>query len=642
MLAHFKSFDGVSLPAGVKIYIVNPHAMPGAAPVFIAQAQADSEYSGAYTVDVRNVALRVAVTDYANRTTLAGTIKRMFKRGRRGDLVATFADDGNDYLLDCVVVTPPSAESETAYTVVLQTGMSAWRRQVADTDSMSLTLTGGSKTISVGGNDETRLSVTLKSTGGASVGYTYQRLYQLPAVAGVNNGVRPWRITLDTAALVSASKMQADCDDLRIMVNGAETPRWIADANTSETKIWFNAPIGMGYALKLKTAIAGAGAITMVEFLVTAQNKEALRRMPAAGIIVHGTEWISYRGKIVNATTCALKARERGAYGTTLQAHNANDMFSFIPAAIVMRYGNSTVGNPATDDPHYDDAKPVFDLAASDNGKWVYTSATKFFDAAQPNRPGAWTPILQRLGDVSNTYDVKANAESGDPALGGMLGCFTRNGQTANETGRAGWQMMAACGINRVSMTLRKWRNSTRWPAIAGCQRSADGAAWYSVFNEALPTTVDSWIDITKSAVSVAAGSRYLFFGLDGKIQKLADALAMIEALTTTVEFVTANLPSGSLLAEVGSFSMDLQIKNQTNGDVISLDYPLLLHRDFALDGEERTVTLDGVNLIEALRLDDEGRSVWIRLAPGDNVIEVSSADVGTLEATFSWYARRL
>ena len=52
-------------------------------------------------------------------------------------------------------------------------------------------------------------------------------------------------ITLDSATLITATKMQSDCDDIRITdINGKLIPHWIepTTCNTSTTKIWTKVP----------------------------------------------------------------------------------------------------------------------------------------------------------------------------------------------------------------------------------------------------------------------------------------------------------------------------------------------------------------------------------------------------------------
>ncbi|MBU1127214.1 MAG: DUF2341 domain-containing protein [Patescibacteria group bacterium] len=49
--------------------------------------------------------------------------------------------------------------------------------------------------------------------------------------------------TMDTAALITAGKMQADCDDIRVTdINGKVIPHWIEEnnpgCNNAATKIW--------------------------------------------------------------------------------------------------------------------------------------------------------------------------------------------------------------------------------------------------------------------------------------------------------------------------------------------------------------------------------------------------------------------
>jgi hypothetical protein len=81
---------------------------------------------------------------------------------------------------------------------------------------------------------------TNRASSSAATGWTYKR-----DVVLTNNGEQtienaaiqlgPW----DTATLVTASKMQADADDLRIYLNGVEQPRKVIAPNTSLTFVWF-------------------------------------------------------------------------------------------------------------------------------------------------------------------------------------------------------------------------------------------------------------------------------------------------------------------------------------------------------------------------------------------------------------------
>ena len=132
------------------------------------------------------------------------------------------------------------------WTVILQTGMTAWISVSEETSSWSPTGTGGNKNITVGGNEETVLSLNATTTTAPTAGYIYQQLYQLVNVNGIAHGNRPWCLTLNTAALVTAGKMQADGDDLRVFVDNVEVNRWLANMNTTSTNIWINLNLSAG------------------------------------------------------------------------------------------------------------------------------------------------------------------------------------------------------------------------------------------------------------------------------------------------------------------------------------------------------------------------------------------------------------
>lgn len=642
MLVNLKRFNGVTLNiSGIQAVILNAGMSPNANPVFIEQAQADQNFSGAYSVNVRDVAVQLTITDATNRDAHITTIKGEFKRGMSGPLEATFSDNGLDYLLNCVVVTPPTQNTDfpNMFTVVLQTGDSAWRAVTADTDSWSVTGTGGTKVVDAGLGEETALIASLTATTNPTVGYLYQNIYRLVDVPAVNYGNRSWCLTVDCAALIGAGKMQADCDDLRIILDGKETKRWIGTVSAT-TNIWFNITLGPGYSLILDTAIAATGDITTMTFKKTAASLAVLKALPNRGILYDGTEWLSWNGKTVNKYQ--LKRIKRRIFGTTWQAHATGSTFKYIQHTIVMKYGNSAVSAPSLTDPNYDIDKPQFDLTSSTNLKWVDTTATKFYDPDYPSKGGSWTPVLSVLGDVSEYYMITGNAETGDPAIGALLSCWLKQGINQTEKGRVGFMMGCAGGFFKITLTGRKYRSTARWPAFSGLQRSINGKVWYNVWVDAKPTLNATWTALaTHSAVSITTTSKYIFFGIDGTITVLTNAFAMLEGLTATVEFYSTNLPTGAFLGETTSFNLDIALSNQATGDIIYLDYPMIQTKVFLLDSENSVATFDEQNMHDAMALNDEGRSVWLRLSKGSNTLELISPDCGTLTIALSWYRRR-
>lgn len=213
MLIWVKTFNGENINDGTnyRAWLLNPHAGSTAKPVFLEQADADPVDAGVFTVDAQTKVLRLQVLDYANRLALISQLKGWFKRGTEGLLVVTFTDESVDYQRTCRVVNlVQDPEFPEYFTALLGSAETAWRSVSTQTDTWGPTGSGGNKTITVGGDDETRLIIALTPTLAPASGFIYQNLLRFPNVPGVNFGYRAWCIIVDTAALIAdnANKCQ--------------------------------------------------------------------------------------------------------------------------------------------------------------------------------------------------------------------------------------------------------------------------------------------------------------------------------------------------------------------------------------------------------------------------------------------------
>jgi len=630
--------------ASYRTVLLNPHDTTQASPVFLSETDADAMDAGIYNVDPQTHVLSIEVRSVANRHALISQLKTWFKRGTLGDLVVTFQDDGIAYLKPCrVLKLQQDPGYPNRFLAMLQTGATAWRAVDADTDTLTMTGSSGYLDIDVGGDDETRLIAELTAVTAPASGFFKQNLYQFVNVPGINFGYRPWCVVVDTAALVTAGKMQADCDDLRIFNGATEIKRWIDGPNTSSTKVWFNLSMKPGFSLTLKTAFASGDNPTWLEFLVDATHRTAIGAMDNEGVIYHGTEWIYYKGK--NTRLCKLKVKKRGVWGTTKQSHSANDVFKFIQNPIRMVHSNPSATNPASSDSSYDSEKPMFNLNSSTNAKWVYDATTKFYDPANPARTGQWKLVNKKsvLSTVSKLYHVKQLAVSGDPAMGVKVGAFQVGSVWFPDTVEMGFVLECPAGFDKITTTGRKYRNKAVWMSVSGFQHSIDGVEWVELWNEATPSTVASWENWSShSSVAITNTSKYLRLVVNGIFPKTTNAYAITEALTATAEFVSASMPSGSFLGEVNNYPLSLTMSVDLSEDEVDLAFPALYNKPFLLDGENYDVTFDDANAHRAITPNDSGREVWLRLMPGTNRITITGTDVGELDVDYSWYRRRL
>lgn len=640
MLISIKTFDGHAINDGIsyKATGLTFASTPQAQPAFITQMRADSVFSGAYTVDVRSVPLSVQIVDYANRHSLLGQLKNWLKPGASGDLVVTFTDENKDYSIPCVVQSF-TVEKGGYFTVVLQSGSTSWKAVTASTDTWSITGTGDTKTVTVGGKDNTRLIATLTPTSTPTSGYLYQNFYKLIG-NGLSFGLIPYCISLDTAALVTAAKMLPSCYDLRVFNGATELKRWIVDANTNHTKIWFNINMGTGYPMMLYTAIDNSSAVSsMVFYAPTVYNS-----IPKTGTLANGGEYFNYTGWTysVGYNRLTFTGVTRAAYNTTKTAHNAKTFFYYVENFISLMYGNSAAEDPAEDSTTYDLTKPLFDLTASDNTKWVYTASTLFRSGA---RTGNWIPFVQNICKTGKTevYDYYQDADTGNPALGMTIACTP----TVSEQATIAWTLYHPAGVTKVTTTGQKYTtNRAKWITSAsanaiGLQKMLN-VTWVNVWHEVAPTANSTWQSFTHTDTFTAPKFR---FAINGSVIKGAADKNSIEIDTCTVEFVSANCLTGSFVGEKSNYTISVKLENTTTGDAITLRYQMLnINNAFLgilVDGEDYSVKYNNVSAYKALDLDDPSKDYWLSLQPGANVIKITAAGIGTMDAALSWYQRR-
>lgn len=649
MLHHIKTFGGHNINDGsnYQAILLNPHGSPPAKPVFLEQVNADAIDAGVFTTDVQNKVVQIEIRNWANRRALIARLKTWFERGTQGELVATFTDDGTDYQLSCRVVNlVQETDKPMVFTVLLQTGQSAWRAvQETIEDTWSVDTSTDTLAIDVAGTDETFLSVDLTAVEGPEDGWLYQNIYQLPNTPGIAHGRIPWCITVDTASLISAGKMQDDCDDLRIvdMNTGKELKRWISNPNNAATKVWINIRLDEGFALVLGTAIADTGVVSSIQFQQNDTMRARIARMPKQGIIYHGNEWFRYTD--TDPVNCRLTISTRALFGTTMEAHSSGVTFLYIQNPLLMRYGNTVIGDPADDDDRYDDDKPLINLSSSSNTSWVWDSSTKFRDPAHPNRTASWTFVRQALGPLSKIFHIKRDASSGDPAMGLLVAAWQSGSIWKDEDVYMYWQFVRTAEIDSVaSVSGEKYRSNDYFVRLA---QIVTGELQQLLLITP-PSAEDTWESYSGSSLDLPAasitpeGRNTVMFRVIGGYRGAAEGFMAVQVLAITLNFKSANIPTGTFLGEEDNYPLEITLRNAKTGDAISLNYMMRLDTTFSVDGERKTVEYDGLSVHSSLELDNESRAAYIRLTGGEeNTIEISGVG-GVLDVALRYYARRL
>ena len=443
---------------------------------------------------------------------------------------------------------------------------------------------------------------------------------------------------LDTAALVTAGKMQADGDDLRVQVNGKQKVRYLGGINTTTTKVWINLDLSPKVELVTEGAL-GAGALTEIEFEATATQRIALRKLPTRGILQIENELFTYTA--VDVTNYKVTGVSRAAYWTTAATHVDASTAYWIEHAIVMTYGNSTALSPG-----YGTAEePIFSLTSSNNTSWVYASFMQGISADQsiPRRTGSWGgEVIASTGGESGIYTGNRGAQ---PRLATEMGLFAsffyRGNRAQSERYILAWNIYHPAGVTTVNMDGEKYRGSTQWATKAMIQTSDNGRLWDdSALTIATPASASTWTAWNFNT-SLGATYNYVRLLLSGTLAAVSDRTIYVEVENCTLTLDSANTPSVTLNAEqASSYELDFRIRSSTTGEMFSFNYTIKFGQAVEIDCEEKTVTYLENNANVYKGLDVPVQSEWITLVPGSNTLVFTESGLADVDIAVTWRDR--
>ena len=513
----------------------------------------------------------------------------------------------------------------------------------------TLTASGQGGTVTVGGNAKTQPTITLKPTSNKAGGYTYKRPILTYNTLNVALPGYPVNITANgwsTSALVAGGTVQADGDDVRVVVNGAEVPRWFGGGgmNSATTGVWIVLDYTPAVTLTLGGTIAATGAITEMTFANTTANATALAKIPAAGEVLIGTERFVYTGK--DEKLKKITGVTRAAKGSAEGAHAAAAVVRWIEFDIWLMYGNASATAPEQEDTR----KPIFNMTTSTNASWDYddfaAGDSNYYSLPNGNRAGSWKPtVLSAYGPESQIFTGGGTASGygyasmADPtsAMGMMVQSYVRSGRYQAETAKLEWRWSNPAGGSVVITAGEKYRCGSSYPAISALQYSNDGVTWTSKWNEAKPTTAGTITALTNNGTATLGASyKNLRYVLYGSVVAGSASWGWMNITDVTVSLGTT-VPSVTLGAEAANYYMDATITNSASGDYITLKLIMALNQTLTIDCDAHTVTLsDGTNALAALGLSSV-RVEWLDLSPSANVLTFTDTGTAAVTMTVSW-----
>jgi hypothetical protein len=478
-------------------------------------------------------------------------------------LVKDIANSNKQWYVMGVVASQPETEGNRAR-FILSVQDPVWRSDTLNSSSWAITASGQIKEITIAGNKDAYPILEITPTSAGGTGFAYRRwiaLYACAAKTMKNYPVNVCGTTLDTAALVTASKMQADGDDLRVYMDGAETPRWLQGINTTTTKVWM---VGDWHPqVKATGPAVGAGALTSITFQASIANKNALANLAKWGgksfTLYVGTEAITFDAAVINGRVITATIT-RGAKGTTAATHAAGDVWYWVEHDVWMYYGNASMTAPDQDE----SKKPILSLTST-NTSWIYTEFTE----AAGVRAGDWIGALldtdnKRDTDYCSQIYTGSRLAAADPAteMGMSIQAFRSNSAWKAEQASLVWTLHHPCGVTTITASGEKYRYTTAYP-VASFQKSSDGSTWSKVWTDVTPTALQTW-EALAAHTSVALGATYnwIRFVLSGPQPAVSGAQAEYSIQDVTLTLDSTFTPAVTLGAEQSCYHLQATITN--------------------------------------------------------------------------------
>lgn len=421
-------------------------------------------------------------------------------------------------------------------------------------------------------------------------------------------------------AVIRASKLQADGDDLRLQVNGAEADRWLSGINTANTKVWGLLTFAGKQEVTLETALSGAGTIDTIDV------NEDISGFPDEGILMIGSEAFVYTDKSNALRRFTGVTRE--SRGTSAASHSAGVTVWWVQNDVFVLYGNPSVSAPVTDD----SKKPIFNLSTSTNTSWDYdefgeTSVTEI----EFPRAGRWSKQKKGLP----TFYTANNGTNANPWQEMGIYIYTNKGDVT--TGL--WVLYNPCGI--VSANFQNGQKKTtitagKWDARI--QSSITGESWTTEFVITVPGLLDTWAAWSQNE-TLQSNARYVALAF---LNTQDNADRHLEVADVTVALDSTYTPTTSVGSEQSNYDLACTLTNTTRGEAVELTFNMALNEGLEFDTDNFTVKylLDNSSQFQGLEVIGSPRAEYLPLSPGDNVLQFDDAGTTGLTITIEYEER--
>lgn len=648
------SWDGHDINDGANYVTVMP-----AYPLFPAHAVQVVERGNtlpllaAPSPEALKFSLYISIENAASGKALTTQLAQWFnpRDGQSKQLIIEDDDGANDrYIMArCVSLTPLPQRGRLQWKAeLIVDGLGdpdgRFRTAVETGDTWLITASGDTNTIDNQGEDDAYPVFTIKPTAARTAGYQKKRFVSVIWNAAKSAAAYPICVTgdagFDTASEVSGGDMQADGDDLRVLVDGFEVDRWLADMNTAATKVWANLDFSAGQSFTLLEDIGSGDDVTEI------QVEESVLPMPYAGILQINNEIFTYTGK--NNTDQLFSGVKRAQKGTSAAAHTAGDTIYWVQHDIWMLYDNSAASAPVIVD---EDKEPVFEMDASDNSRRYFD----YFGQAGSGPTGGPDPTdrwIEVITEVRGLDGMIGEPIASTPPWEQIVAVYY--GGSGDRHHKGHWLYKNPCGISTVeaagttTVTMPSFSIGT-WRTVLDLWAVDDTSGYLAeIPTDTEPSGNGSNIPWDTAAEAMPDGTMGVLFGVDKSYNSgsLSPFDIVYRLQTIDIDLNTDYTPAVAVGGEQVNYDLEATLVNNTTGISISVAmHAMDLDEELEINTDGKTVIYlkDGSGQIGQLTLDSGVRRDWLKLAPGENELEYTEEGAQgvtlTTQYNMRWYS---
>lgn len=363
-------------------------------------------------------------------------LEKWFAPGTEGELIVN--EDGTWKVLDAFAVGFEAhvGGSPGSFVATLVAPDPRWRGYNPIAGGRVLSASGQVFTVTNPGNaaiDDAIVTIRPQTAKAASAGQLYAAEVILAWRSPYASSAYPLELTNDWnhSGEVGAGRSLSSGDDVRVLVNGIDRPRWFGtnastDPNSATTRLWSVLPFQPVKSAKILSAITASNPGADGDLEVQTGGTLGWPRRGAFANPTTG-ELFTYTGRTESNANgrAAFTGVRRGQRDTTAAAASAGDTVYWVEHRIQIVWGNTGASAP----PARDDLKPMLDLGSSTltNLRWDFVD---FMDDRYPGRAAQWRRDTDDFDDQASkvlspggsplsalTFEYQsAGAVSGKPA----------------------------------------------------------------------------------------------------------------------------------------------------------------------------------------------------------------------------------